>query len=74
MRAADIDKEMRPKGVVRPIFAELAAEKGAYLIISTDDPGTKALEARVTAMETALSGLPGAETIHLDFLGAGQSG
>ncbi|MGH6651084.1 MAG: helix-turn-helix domain-containing protein [Sphingopyxis sp.] len=70
MRAADIDKEMRPKGAARPIFAELAAEKGAYLIISTDDPGTKALEARVAAMEAALSGLRGAENIHLDFLGA----
>lgn len=70
MRPADIVMEMRPGGVVRPIFAELAAHDGAYLIVSTDDVGTKAADARHAAMRAALEGLPSAERIYLDFLGA----
>jgi transcriptional regulator with XRE-family HTH domain len=70
MRPADIGKEMRPDGVLRPIFPELASKQGAYLIASTDDPGTKAIEARVAAMRQAVADIPHAERIHLDFLGS----
>lgn len=70
MRPADIAKEMRLNGHPRPIFAELASKRGAYLIVSTDDPGTKAIEARVAAMREAISDVASADRIHLDFLGA----
>mgnify|MGYP001807474566 CR=1 FL=1 len=70
MRPADIGKEMRPDGRARPIFAELASRQGAYFIVSTDDPGTKAIEARVMAMREAVADVPHHERVRLDFFGA----
>lgn len=70
MRPADIAKEMRPNGQLRPIFAELASKMGAYLIVSTEDPGTKAIEARTAAMGDALADLQNGNRVHLDYLGA----
>jgi hypothetical protein len=70
MAPAEISKEMRPAGVARPIFSDLAATHGAYLIVSTDDAGTKAVDTRIAAMKVALEGVANAENIHLDFFGA----
>jgi transcriptional regulator with XRE-family HTH domain len=70
MRPADIAKEMRPGGLPRPIFSELASKLGAYVIISTEDPGTKAIEARVTAMREAVADLERSDQIRLEFFGA----
>ena len=70
MRPADIQKEMCTGGGLRPMFAELAKRRGAYLIFSTDDVGTKGAEARMIAMRNQMVGLEGGDEIHLDFLSA----
>lgn len=70
MPAGKIDNEMRRKGVIRPIFAELAAKQGAYVIFSTDDPAKPGEEKRVAAMREALADVAGGETIDLRFYGA----
>jgi hypothetical protein len=70
MGPAEIGREMRPKGILRPIFAELAYSDGAYIIFSTDDVGTKGVDARITRMHDELAGLPDADRIHVDFYGA----
>jgi hypothetical protein len=70
MAPAKLTKEMRPKGVVRPIFAELVGKGGAYIIFSTDDPSKSARDQRLTAMRAALADVPGKDEIALDFYGA----
>ncbi|MDF7773777.1 hypothetical protein P1X14_00835 [Sphingomonas sp. AOB5] len=70
MPPAAIRSEMRPGGAARAIFEELAEANGAYIIVSTDDVSHSAHARRVDAMGEALEGVPGAEKIHTDFLGA----
>lgn len=70
LAAAAIDDEMRPKGVLRPLFANLAREGGAYVIFSTDDPSNSSHQKRLKAMEEALADLPDKERIALAFYGA----
>lgn len=70
MGPAEIGREMKPKGVLRPIFAELAAERGAYIIVSTDDVGSKGVEARIARMRNELGGLANPDDIAVDFFGA----
>jgi hypothetical protein len=35
MPRADIIREMRPAGTIRPVIQELAADSGAYIIVSS---------------------------------------
>ncbi|NKJ43190.1 hypothetical protein [Novosphingobium sp. SG720] len=70
MAPRKLAKEMRPKGIVRPIFAELADKGGAYIIFSTDDPSKSAREQRLIAMRAALADVPGKDKVALDFYGA----
>ncbi len=70
MSRADLIKEMRPDGVVRTIFAELAQVGGSYIVFSTDDPSQSAYGRRRTAMREAIVGVAGEEQILLDFYGA----
>jgi hypothetical protein len=70
MASAKLTKEMRPRGRPRAIFAELAVCRGAYIVFSTDDPSKLGLDARLNAMRVALSGVPGADAVALDFYGA----
>ncbi|HUE79128.1 MAG TPA: hypothetical protein VMN38_05810 [Sphingomicrobium sp.] len=70
MGPAKLTKEMCPKGVVRPIFAQLAAVGGAYIVFSKDDPSKSGQDARLTAMRAALTNVTGADRIALDFYGA----
>lgn len=68
--ASKITDEMKPKGVLRPLFAELATESGAYVIVSGgDNPSDKALKERVAAMREAVADLPDNDKLHLDFYG-----
>lgn len=69
---AKLTKEMRPKGVTRPIFAELVTTEGAYIIFSSDDPSKSGHDARLAAMRAALSDVEGADQIGLHFYGADQ--
>lgn len=69
---AAIAREMRPKGILRPIFTELASIDGAYVIFSTDDVGMKGRQERIARMREELSDVAEAARIHLDFYGADQ--
>jgi hypothetical protein len=63
-----IAKEMRPKGKLRPILRELAAEGGAYIIVSSNgSTSDSALRKRREAMAHAVKGVKGAPALHLDF-------
>jgi hypothetical protein len=70
MGPAKLTKEMRPKGKARPLFAELAAARGAYIVFSNDDPSKSAYDARIAAMRAALADVAGADSVVLDFYGA----
>lgn len=70
MPAGKITKEMRRNGKPRPIFADLAKKRGAYLIFSTDDPSASAYNARIGAMRAAIADVPNGDRIALDFYGA----
>ncbi|MBB4360626.1 hypothetical protein GGD65_001624 [Bradyrhizobium sp. CIR18] len=68
MPPAEIPKEMKPKGVVRPVIEELAAASGAYIIVSsTGSTADSALTKRRAAMAEAVSGVANAGNLHLDF-------
>ena len=70
MAAARLKKEIRPKDVVRPIFDELAAKQGAYIVFSTDDPSKSAYDERISAMTEMLADVADGDAVLLDFCGA----
>jgi len=56
MPPKDIEKEMCPKGVLRPVFSEINKQNGAYIIASgTDDVTEKARDARIKKMKEVLN-------------------
>jgi hypothetical protein len=68
MPHAAILNEMAPEGVVRPSIAELAANGGAYIIISSKGSLSDiSLKDRKAAMAKAVKGLPAASSLTLDF-------
>lgn len=68
MPRAEILKEMKPKGVLRPVIIELAAAKGAYIIVSSKGATSDAaLSSRRTAMMEAIKGTVAEGTLTLDF-------
>jgi hypothetical protein len=61
-------KEMAPKGRVRLSIAELAANGGAYIIVSSKDSHADPLRvAQKSAMVVAVKTLPAASSLALDF-------
>src|SRR5262245_22063408 len=58
MPKSRLEAEMAPDGVPRPIFAELADEKGAYVIFSTDDCSEAMHKRRISAMRSILTDVP----------------
>jgi len=68
MPVSEIDKEMRPQGVLRPAIAELALMGGAYVIVSAQGSVTdSALADRLAAMRTALDDCEHASQLKTDF-------
>jgi hypothetical protein len=68
MPRGKILKEMRPKGVIRPVIAELAKQSGAYIIVSSKgSTSDTALKARRGAMAEAVQHIPNANALSLDF-------
>lgn len=68
MAAAAIEKEMRPKKVLRSVIRELAAAAGAYIIVSAKGSTTdSALRNRRAAMRKALGRTRNASKLHVDF-------
>jgi hypothetical protein len=70
MPPAAILKEMKPapENELRPIIGELAAEGGAYIILSGKDSTTESrLRERHAKMSEALEDCPHADKLHLNF-------
>ena len=65
-----VTAEMCPKGKPRPVLSELAAERGAYILVSGgESPSDKGLRNRRRAMRDAVAGQTGATDLELDFYG-----
>lgn len=70
MRRADILKEMRPTGALRPAIKDLAARGGGYVIAAgRDDRSADALR---KALDDMRDGLGGEAALPIDFLDAGR--
>lgn len=67
MQRAKILKEMRPNNKLRPVIQELVDAHGAYIIVSAASTTDSVLKNRKTAMSEALSGIPNASNLKLDF-------
>lgn len=68
MGASEITAEMMPHGMLRKCISDLAANYGAYIIVSSGDDCTDSmLQDRKQAMRKCLAGLQQAERIHVDF-------
>lgn len=68
MPRGEILREMKPSGVIRPAVKELADRSGAYIIVSsTASTSDSALNDRRAAMAEAISSLPNAASLALDF-------
>ena len=73
MSASRISDEMSPDGIVRPIFFELAREKGCYIIVSlADDPAGTMLGQRSTYMRDEVCGIENHNDLRLEFYGRGH--
>ena len=63
-------KEMEDAGNPKAVIADLAAQKGAYIIVSgKDDCSEKMLSDRLAGMKEAIITLKGKDDLHLDFYG-----
>lgn len=68
MPPSKIKEEMKPKGVIRDFFAELATDAGAYVIVSSGaaiSPPT--LQKRIETMRDLLLELPESSNIKVDY-------
>ena len=73
MAKAEIDKEMKPKGVLREEIKSLINQKGAYVIVSSkSSTANTALKNRISAMKAAVADEKDAQNLHLDFLDKGR--
>ncbi|MCH8491571.1 MAG: hypothetical protein LAT81_16830, partial [Oceanicaulis sp.] len=64
----EINREMRPKGTLRPSIQSLADRKGAYIIVcSSASVSDTALADRRNAMASAVDGAPSERSLALDF-------
>jgi len=63
-----VSPEMRPDGTLRPAIQKLADQSGAYIMVSSEGSTSDiALKGRRDAMKQAVSDLPNADALHLDF-------
>ncbi|MCK4653149.1 MAG: hypothetical protein KAU01_01765 [Candidatus Cloacimonetes bacterium] len=68
MPRSEILKEMKTKGKLRPVIKDFLKKHGAYIIVSSQgSTADKPLTNRKKAMKEALSDLPNASNIKLDF-------
>ena len=73
MPASEIAKEMSPKGILRPIFWELAADNGCYVIVSLADDPTKTMwENRTKQMRQQVCEISEYDQLRLEFYGRGE--
>ena len=68
MPRSEIIKEMRPNGKLRESIKDLIKEKGAYIIISSQDSTTnETVRNRISAMRESLKGVRNAKCLEIDF-------
>lgn len=68
MPRAEILKEMKPDGRIRPAIEALANASGAYIIVSsTGSTADKALDDRRRAMKEAIADIKNADNLFVDF-------
>lgn len=73
MPPAAIQKEMRPRGVLRPVIERLAEDAGAYIIVSSNGSvSDSALRTRAGAMRAAVAGHAKAHSLELAFYDRGK--
>ena len=73
MPAGEIANEMRPEGVLRPIFPKLARANGCYIIVSMlDDPAGTNLGDRENAMRGQVETIKDQGDLRLEFYGLGR--
>ena len=75
MPAGKIVKEMAPKGILRPIFSELARHNGCYVIVSLDDdltPGGRPLADRKKAMQAQIKAVKNLGDLKTKFYEGGD--
>ncbi len=72
MPASELKKEMAPRGILRPLFGELANNFGAYIVFSTNDCSEEMYQRRLVAMTNVVRELPNHEAILLDFYDASR--
>ena len=73
MPPSRIDREMSPKGRLRPIFEKLAACNGCYVIVSLDDdPTGNAAMIRRDAMRRQLDEVRSIGDVRADFYGCSE--
>lgn len=69
MPPTKITSEMKPKGQLRDVIKELIRNKGAYILISSEDSCTNEfLQLRLDKMKEAIADVPNSEQLHIDFL------
>jgi hypothetical protein len=67
LEPAEIRKEMRPHGVIRPVIQDLANQGGAYIIVASSSATYRMLKSRLAAMKAAVADVENAESLKLDF-------
>lgn len=72
MPRGEILDEMRPDGVLRPTIRDLGNRSGAYIIVSGESTSDTSLRNRNDAMREAVSDLPSAKDLTLDFYDRGR--
>ena len=73
MPPSKIPGEMSPDTTLRPVFSELAAAEGCYVIVSlADDPAGTWLGKRTRSMRAQVLSLPNHNDLRLEFYGRGH--
>jgi hypothetical protein len=73
MPVAEITKEMRPKGKLRPAIQELAEKGGAYVIVSSGSSvSDSAWKERLAAMAAAVKDPQDVDALTLDYFDRGR--
>lgn len=68
MHSSEINKEMRPNGILRDCIKELAKKSGSYIIVSAqDDTSNTMLASRKDTMKKAVSDYSDFGNLKLDF-------
>ena len=73
MPASKISNEMSPRGILRPIFSDLAASNGCYIIVSLrDDPTGPLMDDRKKSMQAQIEAIKDIGNLQTEFYGRGD--